>query len=1126
MSSDRTDTFNGKILIVDDLPDNLRLLANALQERGYEVQCAINGELALLGAVADPPELILLDLKMPEMDGFEVCRRLKANQETSEIPVIFISALEETFDKVEAFAVGGVDYITKPFQVEEVIARIEHQLTIIRAKAEIIRLNSELEQRVEQRTAELRQAYVELQASEERFRLMANAAPVLLWMTDTEGNCNFLNQGWLDFTGRSLTQELDDGWVEGIHPDDAQKCSTQFRAAFEARETFKMEYRLKRADQKYVWILDTGVPRFLADGTFVGYIGACIEISDRKEAEKNLAREKAHLVAAQQVAHVGSWEYDLLSRKIWWSQETFRIFGLEPAKSETSSLQADSETLQPMSIQQFKRQIHPDDRPLYKQAIQEAIAFGKTYEFEFRIRRPNREERLVFTKGRPICNEQGQAIALFGTVLDITERKQAEAALLETEERYRRLFNSTNDIIFVHHFNSKGMPGKFIEVNDRACQKLGYTREELLELSPAEVDIPEQESETKALVEELKIKKFHVFERVLLAKDGRRIPVENSTQVFFFKGKLTCLTISRDITERKQAESALLKSEEQFRLAFELAPIGMAIETLTGEFIQVNQALCKTLSYRSHELRNRTWLDVTYPEDLAVSLALHEKLFKGEISHFQIESRYLTKQNQIVYAVLQVAVVRDARGEPLHLLGQFLDISDRKRAEEQLIYDALHDALTGLANRNLLMERLELALKRKKRHPDYLFAVLFLDLDRFKVVNDSLGHLVGDCLLIQVANILNKVVRSTDLVARLGGDEFIILLEELRGISDATRIAERILAEVREPFLLDEREVFTTASIGIVFSSSEYQQASELLRDADIALYRAKEKGKARSQIFDREMHFRALQQLQLENDLRQALENQEFLVYYQPIVSLVTGMLTGFEALIRWQHPQRGLVSPDEFIPIAEETGLIVPIGKWVLHEACRRAKTWQEKFPRQQPLRMSINLSVQQLRETDLIAQIDEILAATQLDGSNLTLELTESMLVENVESAIALMHQLRSRKIQLSIDDFGTGYSSLSYLYRFPVNALKIDRSFVNRIGEGCTDLAVRGSNRQIVETIITLARQLGMEAIAEGVETPQQLAQLKALSCQKAQGYFFSPPLNRQSAEAILVANIRW
>ncbi|MEC4985712.1 MAG: EAL domain-containing protein [Oscillatoria sp. PMC 1068.18] len=1120
MNSDNyVNTFNGKILIVDDLPNNLRLLADTLQDRGYEVQCAINGQLALLGAVAETPELILLDVKMPEMDGFEVCRRLKANPQTREIPVIFISALEETFDKVEAFAVGGVDYITKPFQVEEVIARIEHQLTIQRAKSEIIRLNTELEQIVQQRTAELQQAYQKLQASEERFRLMANSAPVLLWMTDAEGYCNFFNQRWLDFTGRKLSEEIGYGWAEGIHPDDAKRCLNKCRSSMKARESFKMEYRLRRADQKYVWILDSGVPRFLADGTFVGYIGACIEIGDRKQAEKNLAREKAHLVAAQQVAHVGSWEFHVLSRKIWWSQETFRIFGLETAKPQQSSLEAESQTLQPMSLKQFKRQIHPDDLSLYKQTLKDAIAFGQAYEFEFRIRRPNRQVRWVFVKGRPIFDKQRQVIKLFGTILDITERKQAEAALIDTEERYRRLFNSTNDLIFVHHFDRQGMPEKFIEVNDRACEKLGYTRDELLQLSPTEVDIPEPESELTAIIEQLRIKRFHIFERVLLAKDGQRIPVENSTQVFFFKGKLTCLTISRDITERQQAQSALLKSEEQFRLAFELAPIGIAIKTLTGEFVRVNQALCKTLGYSRKELRDKTWLDVTYPEDLAVSLALHEKLFKKEISHFQVESRYLTKENRIVHGILQVAIVRDAQGEPLHLLGQFLDISDRKRAEAQLIYDALHDALTGLANRNLLMERLELALKRQQRHPNDLFAVLFLDLDRFKVVNDSLGHLVGDRLLIKVAQILNDVVRSTDLVARLGGDEFIILLEEISGISDATRIAERILAEIRQPFQLDEREVFTTASIGIVFNSSEYHQASDLLRDADIALYRAKEKGKARYQIFDRAMHSHALQQLQLENDLRQALANQEFLVYYQPIVSLVTGMLTGFEALIRWEHPQRGLVSPVQFIPIAEETKLIVPIGKWVLYEACRSVKNWQEKFPNRQPLKISVNLSVQQLRETDLIEQIDEILAMTKLDGSSLNLELTESMLVENVESAIALMHQLRDRQICLSIDDFGTGYSSLSYLYRFPVNALKIDRSFVNRIGD-------RGENHEIVETIITLARQLGMEAIAEGVETQQQLTQLKALSCQKAQGYFFSPPLNTKSAEAMLVANIRW
>jgi len=384
------------------------------------------------------------------------------------------------------------------------------------------------------------------------------------------------------------------------------------------------------------------------------------------------------------------------------------------------------------------------------------------------------------------------------------------------------------------------------------------------------------------------------------------------------------------------------------------------------------------------------------------------------------------------------------------------------------------------------------------------------------VVNDSLGHQVGDQLLVAIANKLETIVRSTDTVARLGGDEFVILLDPIKDINDAIQIADRISVELSSPFQLEGLEVFTTASIGIALSSTDYKGGSELLRDADIAMYCAKEKGKARYEVFDRVMYTKALKQLQLESELRQAIERQEFQVYYQPIISLLTGRVTGFEALVRWQHPVRGLVSPAEFIPMAEETGLIVPLGEWVLRSAGHQMSVWQAKFSPTAPLKISVNLSVKQLKEPDFLEKLDQILAQTGLEGQNLKLELTESIFMNNSEEFISILSLLRARAIQLSVDDFGTGYSSLSYLHRFPVNNLKIDRSFVNRIGEN-------GENREIIETIVTLAHQLGMEVTAEGVETLHQLNQLKALTCEEAQGYLFSKPLEPKAAEALIVAN---
>jgi diguanylate cyclase (GGDEF)-like protein/PAS domain S-box-containing protein len=590
--------------------------------------------------------------------------------------------------------------------------------------------------------------------------------------------------------------------------------------------------------------------------------------------------------------------------------------------------------------------------------------------------------------------------------------------------------------------------------------------------------------------------------------------------VYNTEGYLThFIGVQTDVTERKDFIEALEKSEEQFRLTFELAPIGMVIATLGGKFLRVNQALCDAVGYTTEELLNLTLADITHPDDLATNLILDRQLLEGTISEFQLEKRYLAKDGRIVNALLKVALVRDSQHLPLHFIAQIVDVTQHKQMEERLRHDAFHDPLTGLSNRALFIDRLKQALNRAKRYNDYLFAVLFLDLDRFKVVNDSVGHMVGDQLLIAIARKLELCLRPIDTVARLGGDEFTILLDNIQDHQDAISVAERIHHELVQPFNLDGHEIFTSASIGIALYLAPYDQPEDLLRDADIALYRAKEMGKARHEIFDKEMHAHVLGRLQLETDLRRALRNQEFHVYYQPITSLVTGKLTGFEALIRWQHPERGLVSPVEFIPIAEETGLIVPIGQWILQEACATMQVWQKQFPHLAPLTISVNLSGKQLREQDLIEQIDQVLAETHLDGHSLKLEITESILMDNAETVTEMLLQLRKRHIQLSIDDFGTGYSSLSYLHRFPVNTLKIDRSFVSRMNQD-------DENSKIVRAIVSLAHTLKMDVIAEGVETRSQLHQLQSLECEQGQGYLFSKPLDVLAAEILLAQAPTW
>ena len=442
-----------------------------------------------------------------------------------------------------------------------------------------------------------------------------------------------------------------------------------------------------------------------------------------------------------------------------------------------------------------------------------------------------------------------------------------------------------------------------------------------------------------------------------------------------------------------------------------------------------------------------------------------------------------------------------------------------QESKDHFRHAAFHDALTNLPNRALLAENLKFVMERAKQSEDYQFAVLFLDLDRFKNVNDSLGHTIGDQLLIAMARRLESCIREVDMVARLGGDEFAILLDGIPNSAEATNMAKRIQDKLDSPFNLSGHEVFTTTSIGIALSSTGYDYPENMLRDADTAMYRAKAQGKACYEVFDKGMHARAVYLLQMENDLRRALDREELRVYYQPIVSLNNGQLAGFEALIRWQHPERGFISPVDFISLAEDTGMIAPIGLWILKRACQQLAQWQWASPAHRQLFMSVNLSGKQVAEPDLVSQIQQILEATHLDARYLKLEITESVVMENAELAAQFFKRLKALGVQLSIDDFGTGYSSLGYLHRFPLDTLKIDRSFVGRIGEAA-------ENIEIVRTIVSLADNMGMEVVAEGIETLGQLAQLRKLNCQFGQGYLFARPADAASIDAWISQKPQW
>lgn len=575
--------------------------------------------------------------------------------------------------------------------------------------------------------------------------------------------------------------------------------------------------------------------------------------------------------------------------------------------------------------------------------------------------------------------------------------------------------------------------------------------------------------------------------------------------------------LSVHIAEQERISQALKESEQYFRNAFDHAA-GMAVVAPNGRWLQVNDSLCSMLGYTEEELLRDVFQNITDPEDLQADLEHLERLLTDKLSSYQLEKRYRHKLGHSVWVLQSASLIRDVEGLPRHVILQIQNITDRKDAEELIRHAAFHDALTGLPNRVLFTDRLSMSIERAKRTPDHKFAVIFLDLDRFKIVNDSLGHGSGDKLLIELASRLQDCVRTVDSVARLGGDEFVILLDGVGSIVEATIVAERIQESLKTPFDLDGQKFFTTASMGIACSTQKYDKPEDILRDADTAMYKAKAAGKARHELFDANMHTRAVQALTVENDLRRALENGDIQPHYQAIVSLSSGEIVGFEALARWIHLDRGLISPADFVPLAEECGLIVSIGKSMLLQACEQTSIWRKQYDLPD-LTMSVNLSGKQFKQQNLISEIKSVLKKTDFDPMNLKLEITESIVIEDIVSAVEMLNQIKKLGIQISIDDFGTGYSSLSYLHRFPFDALKIDRSFVARMTKDRESLG-------IVKTISTLADELEKVVIAEGVETEEQWRILNDFGCKYGQGYYFSKPVDAVSAGALLSSPRRW
>ena len=693
----------------------------------------------------------------------------------------------------------------------------------------------------------------------------------------------------------------------------------------------------------------------------------------------------------------------------------------------------------------------------------------------------------------------------------VTKRKGTQRKLQDSETRYRRLFETARDGILILNAGS----GKIIDVNPFMVELLGYSRDEFLGKQLWEIGLFLDREASQAAFRELQEKRYIRYDGLPLAtKEGTLREVEFISNVYQEAAQEVIQCNIRDVTERKRAEKAHRESEERFHVLVEgVKDHAVFMLDTNGRVTSWNTGVKRVLGYDEVEFVGQDFSCIFTPEDIKTGRPKKELQIAEAKGQADNERWHVAKDGRRFWAAGAVTPLLDER-KRLHGFAVVMrDNTERRLAEERAAHDATHDNLTGLPNRSFFESHLKRAIARSKRHTNYMFAALFLDLDQFKNINDSLGHVIADQLLVEIGRKLEASLRPEDMVARFGGDEFVIFLDDIKDVGDAIRVANRIHLDLRSPFNLGGREVFTSASIGIAISLPGYDRPEDCLRDADTAMYRAKALGRARHEIFDKSMHDHAVAKLDLETDLRRAVERREFRVHYQPIVSLENVRISGFEALLRWQHPVRGLIFPAAFLSVAEETGLIIPIGQWILRESCRQARIWQEQIEADPPLTISVNLGSKQFSQPDLSEGISEMLLETGFDARSLKLEITESVAMENAGEATHRIGKLKGLGVELYIDDFGTGYSSLSYLCRFPVSTLKIDRSFVNQIG-------TRDENSEIVRAIVALAHNLHMEVIAEGVETEEQMSYLKNLRCEYGQGYHFSAPVGAESAKELI------
>ena len=913
--------------------------------------------------------------------------------------------------------------------------------------------------------------------------------------TDLEGTVLYWNRCAEQLYGWSKQHVMGRKLQEFLIPEDFWEDAEEAMVQVSAGRSWSGEFVVRRKDGTSIPVHVTDTPVRDDQGNVVGIVGVSPDITERKSAEERLRESERRFSTL--LSNTPAMVYRCLNDPDW-PEEYVSDYALELTGYPAAEFM-ENPTL-------FGSLISEEDKQRIWDEVQEAVGRGERFRLHFTIHHKDGGLRLVEELGQGVYDESGSVVALEGLIYDVTDRGRAEERLREAEERYRTLIEQLPAVTYVDRAD-----GSFESVytSPQIEAMLGYTPEEWRANRLWEKRLhPDDRERVLAADDRLEVEGESFSEEYrLLAKDGRVVWVREEAIVLrdeagaplFWQGVLV------DITERKEAEEQLRASAAELRALFAAMDDVVFEIDVQGRYLKIAPTNPSLLYRPREELLGKTLHDVLpakTAEDLLVrirrSVESREPV-KVEYS-LVIEGREMWFEGSIS-PLSQDSVVFVAR-----------DITERKALEKRLAYQALHDPLTALPNRTLFTDRLRQALARTQRRQQSL-AVMFMDLDNFKVINDSLGHETGDRLLRSASRRIRRLLRPEDTVARLGGDEFVFLLEDT-DLDSASYVAERISEELRAPFSLGGRSFFVTASIGIAVGGTNGKRAADLLRDADLAMYRAKHSGKAGHAVFEEAMNARALERLELEHGLRQALERNELVVHYQPEVSLATGRIVGFEALVRWQHPERDLLLPDEFVPVAEETGLIVPIGEAVLKEACRSAKQWHEQCPSDPPS-VCVNLSARQFREPGLADTIAHMLDETDLDPHYLFLEITESTAMGDAQTTAAALEELKDLGVRAIIDDFGTGYSSLSYLERLPVAYVKIDHSFVGGLSE-------KPGAAVLVSGVISLAHALGLKVIAEGVETEEQFERLRGMGCDLAQGYLFSEPQSAKGVADLLVA----